>query len=468
MKATHVLLAGMLLVIAGSCSDDGKLPPPKDIQPEFILFPDQTREDVVEPGLTCEVLWHKVLESSGGTSHPALGGFDTLYIASGQKLFALDATKGKAGPTKWVWPDDDEQSGIAPPGELYTPVIGEEGILYMGTNASSLLAVNKQGVGRFLLKLQGNISGAPAIPYDDFDKYKYVMVATDEGALYRIFDEGDDTQKDRSWFLEGEDALPNPKPGIQPIIGPESVYGEEAMMVLTLDGLHAFRVQKDTVNGQHMWTWMLPDGYEAATNPIMDGEGNILFVAGKDKQGGGPYFKESYLFSVAPDGSETGQSNLLIYDSLANPLSISQGQQGTVIVGTENAGVFSFDVAGGKTTWQLFAAEQNFEGVAQPTQGQDGLVYFGAGRHWIYVVDATADTDWHLKLENPREEMGAILWPSSPLIMEEGTVIYHNSNYVYAVKCTDAGPTSLAWPRFGGNDKNTGNIADKFEPPEEE
>jgi outer membrane protein assembly factor BamB len=425
-----------------------------------LVFPDQLRVDQAETanGGACNVMWTRALGTSGGIAHPALGKTGNVHIASGEKLYALDS--GATGALIWTWPDDDAGGMAAPVGEVFTPVIGKEGALYMGhavhagegdeeADDCALLAVDKNGHGRFRLPLDGCVTGAPAITSEE-----RILVLTDRGALYHVKDIGATSYA--VWKHEGAEALNNPLAGAQPVVGPAALFGAERMLALSVDALHCL----DAKSGDPVWTFPLPAGYQATSNAIMDFDGNVWFIAGQGPVG--EYFAQSYLFKVGTDGKEAETSSTKVYGSPTRVVSLSQGNVGTLLLGTRNAGVISASADTGEMYWHYFPAEQNFETVAQPVQAADGLVYFAAERHWLYVIAVDGTYLWHVKLDNPNEVMGAALSPSSPILLPDGAAIFHGGHHVYAVQCTQGGPSTLAWPRFGANDRNTANIADKL------
>ncbi len=447
LLARLVFLAALGPAAVGCTGNGGYLPPDPDAQPETIILPDGRR---VEPdtgeNALCDVLWTATLGTAGGTAHLALGKGDILYAASAQNLYAL----GKSGNKVWTWPQDDAQSGIASPGELYTPVIGAEGVLYVGTNAQSLLAVGKNGIARFLQPLDGNLSGAVAIAEGG-----YVMAVTDNGSVYHIEDRGT-LGTFISWKMEGQEKLPDFLEGIQPVIGPADFYGQETLLIPTRTALRAMAVEK----GDKLWSRPLPEGFEITSNLLLDEEAHVLFVAGTERNV--DYYKESRLFEVDPNGELVVPEGLPVYTTYTRVVSLSQGIQGTLLLGTVNAGLLSVTAETGAKNFHFLPKEQNVEYIAQPLQTDDGFIFFSAGRHWVYVVSAGGERVWHLKLETPEDDMGALLWPGSPVALGEGRVVYKNSNQVKAVQCLTSGPANLYWPRFGGNNHNSGNITDKL------
>lgn len=438
-----------------ACGNEAaQLPPVEDVEADFGGFKVDVEkpQDVVQEEL-CTTVWNKTLQTGGSISHPALGKHDQILVASGQKLYALE----EAGKIAWTWPDDDADwdwpagSGVPPPWELYTPALGREYYPVFGTNAGYVISVDKNGRARFSIEVEGNVSGAPAISDE-----KRILLVTDLGAIYVVKDETQSVV----WSLTGEDKLQYPREGSQPMVGPAALYGVESMLVLAYDRLLCFELN----TGKLRWEFVIDvdENKEATSNAIMDLEGNVYFVAGEGKNEFVDLYARSYVFKVPPGGPDAGVESSLLTDASTLVVSLSQGQQNTLLAGTSNSGLFSFDLPTKTTYWSYVAPEENFEAVAQPVQGADGLIYFGAARHWLHVVTSSGDYHWHDRLDTPEEDLGAILWPSSPILLEDGLAIFHNGNRVHAVRCTDAGPADLAWPRFGGNNQNTGNISDKL------
>lgn len=469
MRRVAFLVVGALLWGA-SCnccsSDNGQLPPIQDADSEF----GGVKQDLPDPEDTsgpelCSVEWSKTLPTGGSISHPALLGEDKqklIIVASGQKLYAL----GESGNLAWTWPDQDEDwdwpggSGVPPPWELYTPALGRELSPVFGTNGNYVISVDKNGRSRFSIKVEGTVSGAPAVSGDPtVPGEARILLATDEGAIYVI----KDNDQQIVWSWTGEEKLQYPREGTQPMVGPAPLFGVESMLVLAYDRLLCFEL----ATGALRWDFVIDEdeNQEATSNAIMDIDGNIYFVVGEDRDG--EQYARSYVYRVPAGGPDAGVESHLLTDSFTRVVSLSQGQYDTLLAGTINAGLISFDLLS-KTFKHYLAAEENFEMVAQPVQGDDGLIYFGAARHWLFVVTGTLDHHWHARLDTPDEDLGAILWPSSPILRKDGLAIFHNGNKIHAVRCTDKGPADLAWPRFGSNNGNTGNILDKLNeaPPE--
>lgn len=448
---TLLLAAALTLALTTACGNDNGYIPVVDQVSEFGgITTDKKSPDAdadADAGTPhCKVLWSKTLDNAGGTTHPAIGKQGAILVTAGQKLYSL----GDAGSLKWVWPDHDPQGLVPPGGDLYTPVVGRESFLFIGSSSGGLISIDANGHGRYSVELEGTVSGAVAIA-SDADR---IIILTDSGALYHFLD----GIKHIKWEHTGEQKLANPLTGTQPIIGPASLFVEETILVLTADSLHAF----DLTEGNLKWSFPMPAGHTPTSNGIMLLDGTVIFVTGEGEMG--RYFSTSYVVMVSPAGPDGSETVAPLYENVTKVVSLSQGLHNTLLMGTDNAGLLAFDLATSQFHWQFVSQKQNFETVAQPAQGGDGFIYFSAARHWLQVATEYGEGLWDYELDP--EVMGAILWPSSPLVLDDGTAIFKSGNYVYAVSCSDAGPAPLAWPRFGGNNKNSGNIADKLEPAE--
>jgi hypothetical protein len=253
-----------------------------------------------------------------------------------------------------------------------------------------------------------------------------------------------------AWQKTAHDGLEDVLPGQQPIIGLKLGDGSEPLYMLSRPALHCWKVE----DGSGIFTFPMPEGLIATSNLVMDADGTAWLAAGKGAFG--DYFDETYLVAVLPDGTEKPDSRVLVYGGKTRGVSLSQGRSGTFIVGTNNAGLFVVSVSQKLATAHHF---KDYQDVAQPFQGGEGIIYFGALPHWLYAISDAGDDLWHLELD-PSLNLGAKMSPGSPLPLPDGSVLFHNGNLLQAVRCSSEAPPVLAWPRFGGGTLNTGNIAD--------
>lgn len=450
MKAAVLVL---LLGVAG-CSSKQALPSPDTYEPELPPIGDiafETGTSDTNLGEVCEVLWQMRTLRSGATAHLAMGKRGELYVAAYQKLYALDPAK--TGKQLWVWPDEDTVSGIgALEEQLYTPVVGLEGAVIVGSSQNRLLVINANGKARFAVPTQGAVSGAVALSADTGDSVtrRRIVALTDEGALYLIRDLGQNKPY-VPWSLTEEAAFANPREGLQPLIGLPDASNHEVIWVVAKDAVHRVDLETGEVKG----ATPLPEGHTSTSNGILDETGRLWLLTGSNPSGN--YYEASWLWAVAPDGTPEAGYPVQLYQTKTVALSLSQGIKNTLLIGTNNNGVMVYSLTTKSALWTNF---KSYSDVSQPVQAADGTMYLGAWPHWIEVYSEGGVLLWEDRLDDPEDPLGAQLAASSPLILENGDVLFHNGNVVTSIRCTEAGPADLAWPRFGGNAKNTGNLSD--------
>ncbi len=478
----HIVLA-ILLAFAAACGSDGNPLPPADVPPETgdacIGCSNTDSIDVADipVGPFCTVAWSwKSIEASGATAHLARNKQGLIYASAFGRLYAL----GDAGHEDWVWPDDDiDASPVSPvEAQLGTPSIGEEGRIYIGTRGEGgweddperkppqVICLNKGGTGRWAFDVNAPVRAAPTVLLRQPGLNQTdVLVLTEEGTLYKLHDFNQDSVF-RRWSIP-DDPAPgahsfNPLPGAQ-VLADEREGVEPVAWVLGVDSVSLVRWWKEDVDdieielAEIAWTVPLPEATEATSNPLLDADGIFHFGAGTNRQGDGIY-ETVRILSLDRDGtwvdSPDGVSPALGATAITG---LTEGLGGTWIVGTSNNGVAILFAATGEILARHF---ENFTDVPAPVQTADKLVYSSSLPHWIHVMGLDGEVLWYLDLE---DSFGGVidpeLAPSSPLVGPDGTVYVHAGNSVVALSCTGAPPASVTWPRHGGNDRNTGNLA---------
>ncbi|GEM_PF-4541647 len=438
------------LLLFAACSSDKALPAVDAAQEDQwvweVGFENSSPGDVAGED-ACTILWQMKTYRSGATAHPAMSKQGLLYLASYQKLYALDPAK--TGKEVWVWPDGDTQSGIGALDEqLYTPAIGLEGALALGSSAQRLLVINKNGIARFALEVQGPITGAPAISAD-----KKIVVVTDQGALYLVRDLGQN-KPHIAWSKTGDEAFSDVLPGQQPLIGLPADNGHEVIWLVRQSSVDRFDLETGDLLGQTP----LPEGHTATSNAILDDEGRLWVATGSEPAG--VYYGKSWVVGVQPDGALVPGTPMATWSAPTVVIALTQGAKETLVLGTRNAGVMLFSLI---TSSKVWSGTKGYQDVAPGVQAGDGTLYFGAMPHWVLVYSEGGELAWQYRLDGEGDALGSQYPASSPIVMGDGTALFRNGNVMMALKCTDAGPASgLVWPRFGGNDANTGNLADSM------
>jgi hypothetical protein len=472
-----VIVFVALLGISASCDSGSRPLPSPDIPPDagdvcIGCSSDSVPSDAdLVEGPFCTVAWSwKSTEASGATAHLARDKAGLLYASAFGRLYAL----GDAGKEEWIWPDDDDPLSPVSPVEaqLGTPSIGQEGRIFVGTAGEGgweddplalppqILCLNKGGTGRWAFDVNGPVRAAPTVLLDGD-----LMILTADGTLFKLHDYGQD-KVFRRWSIPDEPAPGahafDPLPGVQVLVDEREGF-EPAAWILGVDSVSQVRWWTEDGEGtatevaEIAWTVPLPAGTRATSNPLLDAEGVFHFGAGTGLLGEGIY-QTVRVLSLDRDGawvgSDEGVSPALGATAITG---LSEGLGGTWVVGTSNNGVALLFAATGEILARHF---ENFTDVPAPVQTADQLVFSSSLPHWIHVMGLDGEVLWDLNLQ---ASLGGVvdveLAPSSPLVGPDGTVYVHAGNAVVALSCTGAPPAAVTWPRHGGNDRNTGNLA---------
>lgn len=116
-------------------------------------------------------LWSSTFLVSDEISMPALGNNKTLYFRGGNKIYALDAEKGK---TLWDTPLLRLKSA---------PAVSKKGYIYAGSSDGYLYAIKPSGRMAWYRQLEGAIERAPLMGPDN-----NIYVHTGKGNLYKVKD----------------------------------------------------------------------------------------------------------------------------------------------------------------------------------------------------------------------------------------------------------------------------------------
>jgi hypothetical protein len=404
--------------------------------------------DGFDPG-ACTLLWKKSAYLSSTTGHPA---FDRgrIYVGAFGKLYAL----GETGTEDFLWPDQDGESGLeVPEGMLASPSIGNNGVIYTGLASTGggggVLALNTSGIGKWFLDLKTPVQEAPAVLKDG----SFVALGTD-GTLAKVLDLG---QKKPfvAWSGKPGEALGliTTVAGAQPLLDERTDPQNPRLWVLFREGLLLL-----DLTGAVKGSFLLDDldsAVHATGNLLPSADGSLCFPVAGEYLGTNLYQKLGVACLAGPQASLEYKYLDLGPGMIAN---LSEGRDGTWLIGTSNLGlrlVF-------RETGQVLGGHfESFQDCAPAVQGADGLIYFGAKPSWVKVLNVNGDLHWQHSLKDSGGDLNAVLAPSSPLLFDDGLVVFHAGNQIAALKCSDSGLASNTfWPRYGGNDKNTGNLAD--------
>jgi outer membrane protein assembly factor BamB len=345
---------------------------------------------------------------------PAVGGDGTVYFGvSSLGLFALNSD----GTNKWTY---QITSTVESP-----PALAEDGTIYFGAQLSDLYALNPDGSEKWVFSAaEGEIVASPAIGEDGT-----VYVGSTDGYFYAVNTDG--TLK---WKYQTRDAvLSSAAIDLQGNIYFGSV--DNHLYALTPDGICRWRFRTgDCVN----------------SSPAIGGDGTV-YVGSLDGN----------LYAINPDGTlkwrgRTGDG------IISSPVIDTDG---TIYVGSLDGKLYAIN-DDGSLEWNL---NPGVEIWSTPAIGADGTVYFCGS---VAATSSMYDPGNYLfAVKN-----GAVIWGfavsdliiSSPAISDDGiiyfgTVFGNERSYLYAIDSgTGKGLAQSPWPKFQGDARNTGRVAESY------
>ncbi len=142
---------------------------------------------------------------------------------------------------------------------------------------------------------------------------------------------------------------------------------------------------------------------------------------------------DSYLYAIAPDGSEKWRFTTEI-GVVSSP---AIGADGTIYVGSGDGNVYAID-PNGTEQWR-FATEGNV--WSSPAIGADGTIYVGAYESRLYAIHPDGTMKWSFSTE------GSV--HSSPAIGADGTIYVSAGGEFYAIDPEGTLKWSLSIPSVG-------------------
>jgi outer membrane protein assembly factor BamB len=143
-----------------------------------------------------------------------------------------------------------------------------------------------------------------------------------------------------------------------------------------------------------------------------DGENPEHFLYAMDTESGEIIWKESLGVGEMVSNNKSGAP--MIYE-------------GTIYIGSPIAkAFFAYDLKTGKKLWEF-----EDEVIKAPPVAQDGIVYFSNAKGFVYALDAKTGE------ELGEKELGGVLAPAGPIIMNDTLFVSSQDSNVYAVPLTD-------------------------------
>ncbi len=269
-------------------------------------------------------------------SSPAIGADGTVYVGSGNCLYALNPD----GTLKWRYETGWYVSS--------SPAIGADGTVYVGSDDYCLYALNPDGTLKWRYETEDAISSSPAIGADGT-----VYVGSDDYCLYALNPDG--TLK---WRYETED-----------YVSSSPAIGADGTIYVGSDDHYLYALNPDGT-----LKWRYETGWYVSSSPAIGADGTVYVGSG------------TYLYALNPDGTlkwryETGG----VMDS-----SPTIGADGTIYVGSDDHSLYALN-PDGTLKWRY---ETGWYVSSSPAIGADGTVYAGSWDSYLYAINPDGTLKW--------------------------------------------------------------------------
>lgn len=342
-----------------------------------------------------QVKWrtHKGGSSEGSSSTPVLDEQGNIYVGDDDGwLTVLD----KDGNVKWRYFVSDE-------GIDSSAAIGSDGTVYISsyaTDPGQLLALNPDGTIKWIFSAAE--SYLPYLNSPTIGPDGTIYVATEGDRLYAINPDGS-----LKWNQDG---------GYTSFCCHPPAIDIERGVIYTL-GVCAYQL-----DGQIKWC------YETETTmirgPIIDSNGHVYTVGHR-----------GYVYALYPDGTLKwgGQK------TTNRNLGLALGIDGTVLVGCDDGGLYAFDPDTGNLKWKHQRSGWFFNPwVFNPCVSASGVIYCTDNYGYIFALNHEGVLLWEF---DPYDyDMEA---PTADVILDDKGVLYYQDwdGYVVALIVESAGVT---------------------------
>jgi outer membrane protein assembly factor BamB len=284
--------------------------------------PPQPSRSTAVAAQTPDLNWVTDLGTGLPAGPPVVATDETIYVASGSRLFALDPE----GQVIWSFEAGGALNGA--------PAIGADGTLYVVSDDKRVYAITAAGIEHWRHNTRDRMRGSPAVAPDGT-----VLVATDDD-LVALSPHGKEL-----WSVSTGNAA-----DLSPSIAPD---GTILIGSKSREKLYAI-----SPGGVRLW------GHSTGIR-------NVQTSAAVGPDGVAYYGARRSLVAVAPD-----ESRLWLVDTAgevwSNPA--LSPDSGTLYVGSDDGRIHALDTATGATRW---ARSLGGPVRSSPAVGRDGLVYIG-------------------------------------------------------------------------------------------
>lgn len=368
-------------------------------------------------------------------STPVIGADGMLYIGSYDgKLYALNASSGKL---KWVF-----ETGFA---IASSPAIGADGTIYIGSGDGKLYALDPYAADdgdrlKWSFATGDRIYSSPSIGADGT-----IYVSSYDGWLYALDPDAADGEKEK-WSYEIGAGRNDSSPAI----------GADGMVYVgSADGIF-YALDPNAADDDDRLKWSVELNMEwdglcwdepcpIYSSPAIGADGTI-YVGSND----------GYVYALDALADDDEERMKWSYETWGSVLSSPAiGADGTVYVGSSDGALYALDPNAeydhDREKWS-FGIGWNVI-ISSPVMDADGMIYFGSidwyGNGTLYALDANAEDDaervkWSFTTE------GEIR--SSPVIGPDGTIYIGSFDHkLYAIGTKTIAPPERIAAATGDN-----------------
>jgi parallel beta-helix repeat protein len=303
-------------------------------------------------------------------SSPVIGNDGTIYVGSlDNNLYAINPN----GTEKWHFTTGDSVES--------SPSISNDGTIYMGSYDDNLYAINPNGSEKWHFTTGNDIISSPAIGDDGM-----IYVGSLDSNLYAIYPNG--TEK---WHF----------PCGNLIFSSPAIADDGTIYV----GSYNNRLYAINQNGTERWHFTTGNGIYSS--PTIGADATI-YIGSRDNK----------LYAVYPNGTEKWSFTTggMIYSSPA------VCTDGTIYIGSFDSNIYAVS-PNGTEKWNFTTGDRVF---SVPSIGNEGTIYVSSNDNNLYAIDPNGAEKWHFGTS------GSLY--SSPAIDADGTIYFgSDDSKLYAI-----------------------------------
>jgi len=330
---------------------------------------------------------------------PLLAADGTLYV--GNSVDGILYAVRPDGSQKWEFDIGVRISA--------SPALGADGTLYFGSEENKLYAINSDGTKKWEFITESWVYASPTVAKDGT-----IYIADGSYKLYAINPDG--TKK---WEFNVGDSISRSKP---------AVGSDGTLYIACWDG-KLYAIGSDGTK-----RWEFDAGDIIYSSPVIDSDGVIYFGANNQK-----------FYALNSDGSKKWELNAdaaFIYSSAAI------GSDGTIYAVSSDYYLHAI-TQDGTLKWKYNLGDWIDASLAI---GSDGVIYIGSTDSKLYAINPDGTKRWEFAT-------GDSIY-ATPALKEDGTLyITSTDSKLYAIETSSLGLANSPWPRYGHDNRNTGDIS---------